>query len=164
MDKNEIRSRLVDMLTPLCLARSLDIWGVELLFSANGRHKIVRIYIDSAEGVGIDQCEEVSRHLSLILDVEDIIPGAYTLEVSSPGLERTFFSLEQMRAYEEQPIRVRLHTALDGRKNFQGRLTSVRPPMFTLFDGNAIFELNWEHVSKANLVYEHRAPVKPGKR
>jgi ribosome maturation factor RimP len=114
--------------------------------------------------VGIDQCEEVSRHLSLLLDVEDIIPGAYTLEVSSPGLERIFFSPEQMCAYEGKTVRVRLHTAKEGRKNFQGRLTSVKPPLFTLHDGNAVFEFNWEDVNKANLVYEHHVPVKPGKR
>jgi ribosome maturation factor RimP len=164
MDKNEIHAKLLELVTPLCLARDLEIWGIELLFGAGGRHRLVRVFLDSAQGVGIDECTEISRHLSLALDVEDIIPGAFTLEVSSPGLERTFFSLDQMAAYIGQPIRVRLEKALDGRKNFKGSLSAINPPMFTLTDGKDVFELNWEDVGKANLVYEHNDQGKPGKR
>jgi ribosome maturation factor RimP len=164
MDKNEIHAKLLELVTPLWLARDLEIWGIELLFGAGGRHRLVRVFLDSAQGVGIDECTEISRHLSLALDVEDIIPGAFTLEVSSPGLERTFFSLDQMAAYIGQPIRVRLEKALDGRKNFKGSLSAINPPMFTLTDGKVVFELNWEDVGKANLVYEHNDQGKPGKR
>ncbi len=164
MDKNEIRAKLLGMLTPLCLARDIEIWGIDLLFGAGGRHKIVRVYLDSAQGVGIDECTEVSRHLSLALDVEDIIPGAYTLEVSSPGLERPFFSPEQMQGYIGQTVRIRLDRPLEGRKNFKGTLLAVAAPMFTLHDLDATFELNWEDVGKANLVYEHHDQGKPGKR
>ncbi len=161
MDKNEIHTRLMEMTTPLCQARDLEVWGIDLLFAAGGRHRIVRVYLDSQQGVGIDECTEISRHLSLALDVEDIIPGAFTLEVSSPGLERRFFSLEQMQAYVGQPIRVRLENPLAGRKNFKGRLVSIASPMFTLADEGDSFELNWEDVGKANLIYE---PFDQGKK
>lgn len=164
MDKNEIHAKLLEIVTPLCQAKDLEIWGIDLLFGAGGRHNIVRIYLDSAEGVGIDECTEISRHLSLALDVEDIVPGAYTLEVSSPGLERPFFSAEQMGGYVGQTVRVRLHTALEGRKNFKGKLMAVTPPRFTLFDDSDTFELDWADVGKANLVYEHPGQGKPGKR
>jgi len=163
MDKSEIHARLMEMVTPLCQARDLEVWGIDLLFAAGGRHKIVRIYLDSAQGVGIDECSEVSRQVSLALDVEDIIPGAFTLEVSSPGLERPFFSLEQLQAYMGQPIRIRLEKPLDGRKNFKGRLLSIAPPMFTLSDDSDTFELNWEDVGKANLICELYGPGKPEK-
>lgn len=161
MDKNEIHARLMEMVTPLCQARDLEVWGIDLLFAAGGRHKIVRVYLDSENGVGIDECSEVSRNLSLALDVEDIIPGAFTLEVSSPGLERPFFSLEQMQAYVGQTVRIRLENPLDGRKNFKGRLLAVEPPLFTLTDDSNTFELNWDDVGKANLVYE---PFDQGKK
>ncbi len=164
MDKNEIHAKILEMVTPLCQAKDIDVWGIELLFGAGGRHNIVRLYLDSAGGVGIDECTAISRHLSLTLDVEDVIPGAYTLEVSSPGLERPFFSLEQMGAYIGQTIRVRLHTPLEGRKNFKGSLVAVTPPRFTLSDDGGSFELDWENVGKANLVYEHPDQAKPGKR
>ena len=164
MDKNEIHARLLELVTPLCLARDLEIWGIDLLFGAGGRHKIVRVYLDSAQGVGIEECADISRHLSLALDVEDIIPGAFTLEVSSPGLERPFFSLEQMTAYIGQTVRLRLDKPLEGRKNFKGSLLAISPPLFTLSDGANTFELNWEDVGKINLVYEHNDQGKPGKR
>ena len=164
MDKNEIHARLLDMITPLCEARGIDIWGIDLLFEAGGRHKIVRIYLDSAAGIGIDECAEVSRHVSLALDVDDIIPGAFTLEVSSPGLERPFFSPEQMRDYLNQEIRVRLRAPMEGRKNFKGRLISLDPPAFTVAVDNMEFTLNWPNVAKANLVYEPQDQGKPGKR
>ena len=135
--------------------------GIDLLFAAGGRHKIVRVYLDSEHGVGIDECSEISRHLSLALDVEDIIPGAFTLEVSSPGLERPFFSLEQLQAHVGQTVRIRLENPLEGRKNFKGRLLGVEPPMFTLTDDSNTFELNWDDVGKANLVYE---PFDQGKK
>lgn len=164
MDINEIRDRLLALAGPACQTRDLQIWGVDLLFGAGGRHRIVRVFLDSAQGVGIDECAEVSRHLSLALDVEDIIPGAYTLEVSSPGLERPFFALEQMRAYVGQTVRIRLETPLAGRKNFKGRLMSIDPPRFTVADERDTFELNWGDVAKANLVYAPPDPGKPGKR
>lgn len=164
MDKNEIHTRLTDILSPLCQARGLEIWGVEILSGSGGGRRVVRVYIDSPQGVSIDECEDVSRHLSLALDVEDLIPGAYTLEVSSPGLERLFFSPEQLRPYTGRTVRVRLRVPLEGRKNFQGSLTSVDPPLFTLSDVDTAFELSWDHVSKASFVYEHRDRTKPGKR
>ncbi len=154
MDKNEIHAKLTEIVIPLCQARDLELWGIDLLFGAGGRHRIVRVYLDSKEGVGIDECTEISRHLSLALDVEDIIPGAFTLEVSSPGLERLFFSTEQMRPYVDQTVRVRLDNPLEGRKNFKGRLESVNPPVFTLSVDGTSFELNWDDVGKASLVYE----------
>ena len=161
MDKNEIHARLMEMTTPLCQARDLQVWGIELLFAAGGRHRIVRVYLDSEQGVGIDECTEISRLLSLALDVEDVIPGAFTLEVSSPGLDRRFFSPEQMAPYIGQPVRVRLQNPLAGRKNFKGQLLSVASSLFTLTDENGSYELNWEDVDKVNLIYE---PFDQGKK
>lgn len=162
MDKNEIHSRLMDILVPLCQARGLNVWGLELLFPGGG-HGTVRIYLDAPQGVGIDECVEVSRHVSLALDVADIIPGAFTLEVSSPGLERPFFSAQQLNAYVGQTIRVRLSAPHEGRKNFKGQLLAVDGPAFTVSDTGHEFVLNWDAVAKAHLVYEYSEPEKPGK-
>lgn len=164
MDKTEIQARLLEIITPFCHARDIDVWGVEFLFEAGGRYKIVRIYLDSPTGISIDECTEVSRHLGLVLDVEDIIPGAYTLEVSSPGLERPFFSLEQMQGYLGQTVHIRLHSGLEGRKNFKGRLLALTPPTLTLVIESTEYILAWQDVAKAHLVYEHPGQGKPGKR
>ena len=70
----------------------LDLWGVELL--QQGKYSLLRIYIEREEGVTIEDCEKVSRQVSALLDVEDPIAGEYTLEVSSPGMDRPLFSIE----------------------------------------------------------------------
>lgn len=154
MDKQEIYTQLVSILTPLCQAQGLELWGIELRFGAGGKHKLVRIYLDSPHGVSVDECAKISRHVSLALDVEDIIVGAYTLEVSSPGLERPFFTLKQLEPYKEHTIRIRLYKAKDGQKNFTGRLQVVDPPKFQLVDNNNVFEFSWDEVSTAHLVHE----------
>lgn len=163
MDRHEIHAQLVQILNPLCLAHNLELWGIELHFGAGGKHKLVRIYLDSPSGVTIDECVEISRHLSLTLDVEDLISGAYTLEVSSPGLERPFFNSEQLRSYKEQIIRVRLRTEKNGQKNFKGRLLLVDPPKFQLVDNNNVIELHWDDVATAHLVHEYQNTNKPAK-
>lgn len=164
MDKNELRSQLLALLEPLCVARALDVWGVEILFGAGGRHRLVRIYLDSPAGVDVEDCAEISRRLSLVLDVEDIIPGAYTLEISSPGLERLFFSPDQLQPYLGRTIRARLQDTHDGRKNFKGSLIALNSPQFTLSVDGVHHTLNWEDVAKAHLVHELDVPGKPGKR
>ncbi|GAB1409143.1 ribosome maturation factor RimP [Desulfovibrionales bacterium] len=164
MDKAEIHARLLEIITPMCRARSIDVWGVELLFEAGGRYKIVRIYLDSPTGISIDECTEVSRHLSLTLDVEDIIPGAYTLEVSSPGLERPFFSLDQMQPFLGQTVHIRLNAGIEGRKNFKGCLLAITPPTLTLRVDTAEYILDWQDVAKAHLIYDHPDQGRPGRR
>lgn len=164
MDKTEIHARLLEIITPLCQARNLVVWGVELSFEAGGKYKIVRIYLDSPTGIAIDECTAISSHLSLALDVDDFIPGAYILEVSSPGLERPFFSLEQMHAYVGQTVRIRLHPSVEGRKNFKGRLVAITPPALTIAVTKTELTIDWQDVVKANLVYEHPDQGLPGKR
>lgn len=153
MDKDKIHAQLVDILTPLCLAHALDLWGIELLFGG-GQHKLIRVYLDSDQGVSVEQCAQISRHLSLALDVEDLIPGRYTLEVSSPGLERPFFTLEQMQAYLGQVLRVRLRRPQDGRKKFKGSLVSIEAPYFKLEDQDTSYDFHWQDVHTVHLVHD----------
>lgn len=97
--------------------------GVEFTGS---KRRVLRIYIDAPEGVGIDDCEQVSHQVSAALDVEDPIRGEYHLEVSSPGLERPLFDADQFRRFVGEEIRFRLVVPdEEGRRKFRGRLLSV---------------------------------------
>jgi len=86
---------------------------------------LLRIYIDRPDGVTVDDCERVSHAVSAVLDVEDPIPGQYTLEVSSPGLDRVLRTREHFARYVGETVRVETNVAIDGRKRFSGRLTSA---------------------------------------
>lgn len=175
---------------PLAASLGLELWGVEILGASR---PLVRVYVDapnqrephgeSAEtgregggqedsgeetpGVTVEQCAELSRLLGLSLDVEDMFASGWTLEVSSPGLERPFFRLEQLRAYLGREIEVALSAPLaawPGRKKFHGVLSRTTDDAFTLdlplapvarrtADEPASADIPWSAVRKAALVH-----------
>ena len=97
-------------------------------------------------GVGLEDCERVSRELSAVLDVEDPIGQAYNLEVSSPGLDRPLRTLAHFRRFLGQEAKVRLHAGLDARRNFKGRLVAVRqPPEGGEEDATIIIDVDGKH-------------------
>ena len=87
------QSQLETIIEPIVTSLEYDLWGVE--FVSQGRNSMLRIYIDRENGISLEDCEAVSRQVSAVLDVEDPIADEYTLEVSSPGLDRPLFKLEQ---------------------------------------------------------------------
>ena len=101
-----------------------EVVGVEYLSRPNAGH-LLRIYIDSEAGIGLDDCEKVSHQVSGLLDVEDPIRGEYALEVSSPGLDRPLFDGAQFARFIGQVARVKMHAAVNGRSNFKGTILEV---------------------------------------
>ncbi len=114
-------------------------WGLELLPRQDGG-QLLRVYIERQEaGVDLGDCEKVSRQLSAVLDVEDPISGEYTLEVSSPGMDRPLYTPEQFQRYVDAVVRVRLKSTVLGRKNYRGRLLAADPQTLRmLVDGEEV--------------------------
>ena len=106
MAQTPLASALADIAAPLAASIGLELWGIEIAF---GGRSLVRVFVEGENGASIDQCAELSRLLSLSLDVEDIIPTAYVLEVSSPGLERTFFTESQLARAVGKIVDITLH-------------------------------------------------------
>jgi len=141
---------LKTMLEPAVHAVGMQLWGIEFL--AQGKHSVLRIYIDSVNGVTIDDCEAVSHQVSGILDVEDPIKGEYHLEVSSPGMDRPLFTHEQMARYVGETIKVKLQLAIGGRRNFTGVLSAAQGDALTFdVDGQSL-TVTFNQIDKANLV------------
>ncbi len=111
------------LLEPTIEALGFELWGLEYL--SQGRHTILRLYIDGENGVTVDDCAEVSRHVSGVMDVEDPITGEYTLEVSSPGVDRLLFRLDHYPLYVGEWIELRLRTPFEGRRKFKGTLKGI---------------------------------------
>lgn len=118
------------LLEPAVTALGFELWGIEYL--VRGRHRLLRVYIDGPEGINVDDCAAVSHQVSGVLDVEDPIPGEYTLEVSSPGLDRVLFEPGQYARYVGSLIVVRTQAPVAGRRRFRGRLKAVDAEGFTL--------------------------------
>lgn len=165
---------IAGLLSPTVSAMGLELLGVEYLPSPGGA--LLRLYIDrpgadpmaEGQGVGIEDCEAVSREVSAQLDVEDPISGNYTLEVSSPGLDRPLFTLDHYHRFAGETAKVAMRLPQDGRRRLTGRIVSIEDGSITFdVDGNPIV-VAFDNIDKARLVPDWAAlglaPGKPGKR
>lgn len=142
--------QLSEMIGPIAAALGYEFWGLELL--THGKSSLVRIYIDSSDGVNVDDCAKMSRQVSSVFDVEDPIAGEYTLEVSSPGLDRPLFTLEQFRQFVGEQVKVRLRAAYEGRRKFAGRLTAVEGDDVVVAIDDEEYLLPFDLIEKANVL------------
>ncbi|KXD15996.1 ribosome maturation factor RimP [Pseudomonas aeruginosa] len=142
--------QLQALLAPVVEALGYECWGVE--FISQGRHSVLRVYIDRPEGILIDDCEAVSRQVSGILDVEDPISGEYTLEVSSPGMDRPLFTLEQFAKHAGEQVKIRLRSPYEGRRNYQGILRGVEEQDVVVLVDDHEYLLPIDSFDKANII------------
>lgn len=140
---------LEQMVSPVVAALGCELWGLEYL--TQGRYTTVRIFIDGPNGVSLDDCERVSRQVSAVFDVEDPIDGEYTLEVSSPGMDRPLYSEAQYARYVGETINVRLRIARDGRRRFKGVITKVENGDVYMQVDNKEVQLSIDTIDKANV-------------
>ena len=143
-------SELNALLEPAINALGFRLWGIE--YNAQGKYSMLRVYIDKEEGVGIEDCAQASRQISSILDVEDPISGEYTLEVSSPGLDRVLFSLSQFDEYLGWHVNVRLTENFENKRKFAGQIKKVINDEVVMIIGEEEYTIPYELIDKANLI------------
>ncbi|MBV1960095.1 MAG: ribosome maturation factor RimP [Thalassolituus sp.] len=143
-------SQLIEMIAPVVESMGFIFWGLE--YTPQGKQSILRIYIDHADGINVDHCASVSRQVSSVLDVEDPISQVYNLEVSSPGMDRPIFTMEQFVSLAGNIIDVRLRMAFDGRRNFKGRLVGVEQEDIVVHVDDNEYLLPIELIDKAHVV------------
>jgi ribosome maturation factor RimP len=139
-----------DMLAPTVEALGFELLGVEYAPSAG--HSLLRLYIDAEKGIGIEDCEAVSREVSALLDVEDPIPGEYNLEVSSPGIDRPLFGAAQFARYLGEQAKLSLRIPQDGRRRLQGRIARVEGGTVVIAEDKAEYAVAEANIEKARLV------------
>ena len=142
--------QIEELIVPTVEALGAYVWGVEYL--NQGRKSLLRIFVEREEGVSVDLCAEVSRHVSDLLDVEEIMPSAYTLEVSSPGIDRLLFKSEQYAAHVVERLDVRINFPFEGRKKIVGTLAGLEKNTVVLQVDEDEYLLPLENVQKARLV------------
>ncbi len=120
-----------------------------------GKHSLLRLYIDKEpNGVSIDDCSLVSRQVGALLEVEAPNFALYTLEVSSPGLDRVLFSPEQFREYLGRQVSIHLTVAMNGRRNFKGIVKDVQNSVICIESDNELITLSFTDIHEARLVPE----------
>lgn len=140
------------------LAAVVETMGYELVgveFHTRSVNPLLRVYIDSESGVTLDDCQRVSHQLGGVLDVEDPISGPYTLEISSPGLDRPLFEARHFDRFAGAQARLQLREPLDGRRKLMGRLLGMRDGDVAIVDSEGReWRVPLERIEKARLVPE----------
>ncbi|HUR96472.1 MAG TPA: ribosome maturation factor RimP [Pyrinomonadaceae bacterium] len=136
-------------------AQAAQEYGVEFVHCeivGSKRNMTVRIYIDKPEGVTLEDCSTVSRAIEDVIDADDFIPSPYVLEVSSPGLERPLFSIQDFERFIGKKAKVKTSDAIDGQANFNGRIVAVEDSEILFEDKtNGTVRIPFDKVAKANL-------------
>jgi ribosome maturation factor RimP len=145
-----LEKNLTDMLNAPVEAIGFELVGIE--FVRAGKHSTLRVFIDSEDGIDVDDCADVSRQVSAVLDVEDPISTEYNLEVSSPGMDRPLFKAEHYAKALGEEVSLKLNFPQDGRRNFKGLITeSTDKAVHINVDGQE-FILPLGNIAKANIV------------
>ncbi|MEE1674069.1 ribosome maturation factor RimP [Agarivorans aestuarii] len=145
-----VEQRLTDMLTPAVEALGFELLGIE--YVSAGKHSIVRLFIDHENGINVDNCADVSRQASAILDVEDPISTEYNLEVSSPGLERPLFKAEHYLRFIGEIAFVQVRMPVNNRRKWQGEIIAVEDDTVVLAVDKEQHRIALGNVQKAHLV------------
>jgi ribosome maturation factor RimP len=143
------KERLIELLEPAIAAMGFELADLDAHL---GRRGILRLYIDREGGVTVDDCQRVSEQVGALLDVEDPLPGSYVLEVSSPGFDRRLRTRAHFERFVGEQVRVELKDALEGRRNFTGRLTGLEGDDVLLEVEGKVWHLPLSDIAVARLV------------
>lgn len=148
---------LAALIEPAVVGLGYELWGIEF-HSGGGHRSILRVYIEAEGGVKLEGCQKVSHQISGVLDVEDPINGEYTLEVSSPGMDRPLFKLNHYERYVGYKVKVKLKMPFEGRRNLAGRIAAVENEevVIQLDEPEEEYVLPIESIDKAHIVPEFK--------
>ena len=144
-----LRERLVALIEPLLGRLGYEL--VDLEYSAGRSSSVVRIFIDKPEGIRVEDCEQVSREVSTLFDVEDPIANAYRLEVSSPGFDRVLRTKPHFERFMGERVFVELKVPRDGRKRYTGMLRQVADAGIEIEVDRQVVNVPFADIGKARL-------------
>ncbi len=147
-----MKDELETLIEPVVTGLGCRLWGIERL--VQGRYSVLKVYIDADQGVDIDDCARVSRQLGAVLDVEEPIKGNYTLEVSSPGLDRRLFRPEQYELFKGSRVKLSLRMPFEGKRKFVGILGGIENEEVVFRSGEEEILFPFEMIERASIVPE----------
>jgi ribosome maturation factor RimP len=144
-----LREKLIALTEPLLGQLGYEL--VDLEYVPGRARGLLRIFIDSPQGVGLDDCERASREISALFDVEDPVPTGYTLEVSSPGVDRVLRTPAHFQRFVGERVRLELRSPRDGRRRYTGRITALRDTGIELNVDGAMVAVSFAEIGRARL-------------
>ena len=149
---NSRQDKLTELLRPAVEGLNYELVGIEHL--PMGKHTVLRIYIDSPDGITVSDCSNVSHQVSGVLEVEEPIKGAFTLEVSSPGIDRPLFTFEQFKQFVGSKVKLKLYHAIEGQRKIIGLIESIEGDDINIKDADSetTFQIQIDDIDKANII------------
>ncbi|MDP3704595.1 MAG: ribosome maturation factor RimP [Legionellaceae bacterium] len=144
-----IQEKIEQHIRPTVENMGYELWGCQYL--AQGKHALLRVYIDKSDGIGIEDCEQASRQISALLDVEDPISGHYSLEISSPGIPRPLFYSTQYQRYVGDTVEIKLVKPVEGKRRFIGVIVSADEHVLVLDVDDKKMDFLFSTIVKAHL-------------
>jgi ribosome maturation factor RimP len=152
MGRNTVPEAVSRLVEPVAREHGLELVDVE--FRPQGRRSVLRLILDRDGGVGLDDLSDVSREVSDLLDVHDVVPGVYVLECSSPGINRPLRCADDFARFVGKAVRVKTHVPIAGGRNFLGRLAAASPSAIEIEDpSHGLVTVPLGDIERAN--YEH---------
>lgn len=153
MAMHPVSPQLPTLIQEVVESLNYTFWGMQWLTQSQGQ--LLRVYIDAATGIDVEDCAKVSRQLSAVLDVENPLATLHTLEVSSPGMDRPIFTLAQYTAYCGSLLKLTLRPSVVGRKKYRGRLISVENAMLHVTVDGATIALAFDDIDTGRIIPEY---------
>jgi ribosome maturation factor RimP len=153
METDATIARVWELAAPLAEGEGMEIVDIQFRHEGSRQGKVLRLYLDKENGPNVDDLARVSRQLGELLDVHDAVEGAYTLEVSSPGINRPLKKREHFERYVGKRIRVRTREMIDGRRSFLGVLEAVSRSQITVKQEGKVYRIDLSDIERSN--YEH---------
>jgi ribosome maturation factor RimP len=150
--EGEMERVVSEIVEPIVTSHGMELIGVEYRRETGGW--VLRIYIDKKGGVSLDDCVLVSNEVGPVIDVEDLFQTPYTMEVSSPGLNRALKKARDFERFKGRVVKIRTHDAIGGRRNFKGRLLGCTNAVIQIGIGGEVLDVPLLNVAKANLEFE----------
>lgn len=138
------------IINPILENTPYELVGVES--AGGGKHALIRIYVDKPGGITIDDIVKLTRDINVVLEVEQPIKGLYTLEVSSPGIERPLFSPQHFKKHVGKKVTIKISHALDNRQNFKGVLQQANDEGIQLEENGQLFSFTYTEIDKAKVI------------
>ena len=145
-----LEERLTDMFAPSIEDLGYELVGIEYIRA--GKHSTLRVYIDQDAGILVEDCAAVSRQIGALMDVEDPITNEYTLEVSSPGLERPLFKAAHYESFIGSEVKVQLRMPIQNRRRWKGVIVSAQGEIICLNVDGTEERFALSNIQKANIV------------
>ncbi len=149
MKSEKLLQEVREVVEPILQSQGYEL--VDLEYQRESRGWVLRIYLDREGGITLDDCTGVSHEVGAVLEVKDVIPNAYVLEVSSPGLTRPLKKPEDYNRFRNQLVKIKLFQPLDGRRNFKGILLGLEVETVRVEADGQVFEIPLQSIAKANL-------------